>query len=148
MFTVERAESGVVERVVVKPRQPLAARNILPDPFLESLFDPLLLLARGFRGLGIDNGFFVGVEVVHRGCPEIQRVFNQFEPAVAVRAPIGRVPSRCTRLPISVYVPGAERVDVADFDTGREVEQCLGKLLHVVMGNPRRAKTDINIRRR
>ena len=39
-------------------------------------------------------------------------------------------------------------MDVADFDAGREVEQCLGKLLHVVRGHPRSAETDINFCRR
>ena len=116
MLAVECAKAGVIERVVVKPHQPLAARIILPDPFLESFLDPLLLLARRFCGLGIDNRLLVGVEVVHRGCLEIERVFNQFEPAVAVRAPIGRVCGRRSRFPISVYVPVPERVDVADFD--------------------------------
>ena len=43
-------------------------------------------------------------------------------------------------------MPRAECVDVADFHTGRNVEQSVREVLHVPWRQPRRAKTNVNFR--
>ena len=45
-------------------------------------------------------------------------------------------------------MPRAERVDVADFHTGRNVEQSVREVLHVTWRQPGRAKTNVNFRGR
>jgi len=91
MVAVERADARVVESVVVKTAEPLTPRVIRPDPFLEPLFDSLLFLAGSLSGLRVDDGLFVLVQVIDRGCLEVERVFDEFEGGVAVRTPIGCV---------------------------------------------------------
>ncbi len=45
-------------------------------------------------------------------------------------------------------MPRAERVDVADLDTGRNVEQLIRELLHVFRWQPGCAEPHVNFRRR
>src|SRR5436853_499792 len=59
MIAIERAKPGMVERVVVKPTEPFASRVVRPNPFFESFFDALLLLACGLGCLRVDDGFFI-----------------------------------------------------------------------------------------
>ena len=122
MVAVERADARVIERVVVEPAKPFPPRIIRPDPFFESFLDALLFFARGLGGLRVDDGLFIH-RVIDRGRFEIERVFNQFERRVTVGAPIRRVRGCAFRLPIRADMPRAERVDVANLDTGRNVEQ-------------------------
>jgi hypothetical protein len=43
-------------------------------------------------------------------------------------------------------MPRAERVDVADLDAGRDIEQLVNELLHVIRRQPRRAeRTSISV---
>jgi hypothetical protein len=117
VIAVEGAQPGVVERVVVETAKPFAPRIVRPNPFLELFLDAFLLLAGGLGRLRIDDGLFVR-HVIHGGRFEIERVLNQFQTGVAVCAPIRRVGGRAACLPIRVNMPGAERVDVPDFDAG------------------------------
>ena len=100
MVAVERADARVIERVVVEAAKPFPPRIIRPDPFLEPFLDALLFFARGLGGLRVDDGLLVH-RVINRGRFEIERVLNQFERRVTVRAPIGRVGGRAFRLPIA-----------------------------------------------
>ena len=140
--------AGVIECVVVETAKPFAARIIRPNPFLEPFLDAFLFLAGGFCRLRVDDGLLLFIEIIDRGCFEIEGVFNQFEAGVTVSAPIGRVGGRAFRLPIRVDMPGSERVDVADFHAGRNVEQYIREVLHVPWRQPRRAKTNVNFRGR
>ena len=45
-------------------------------------------------------------------------------------------------------MPRAERVDVANLDTGRNVEQRIRELLHVFRWQPGSAEPHVNFRRR
>ena len=147
VIAVERANARVIERVVVKAAKPFPPSIIRPNPFLEPFLDALLLFPRGLGGLRVDDGFFVH-RVIDGGRFEIERVLDQFEAGVAVGAPIRRVGGCAACLPIGVDVPGAERVDVPNFDAGRNVEQFVDELLHVFRRQPGSAEPHVNFRRR
>ena len=57
VFTIERAQSRVIERVIVKPHEPLAPLVIRPNPFFESFLDALLFFAAASVAVGLTTGF-------------------------------------------------------------------------------------------
>ena len=59
VIAVERADARVIERVVVEAAKPFPPRIIRPNPFLEPFLDALLLFARGFGRLRVDDGLLV-----------------------------------------------------------------------------------------
>ena len=118
MIAIEGARSNVVEAVVVQPREPLAALVIRPNPGFEPLLDFLLLVTSAFGRLRVDDRLLVAVEVVNRGCLEIQSVLNQIEGRGAVRAPIRGIGYGPFCLPISGDKPRSQHRRMVYVDTG------------------------------
>ena len=75
VFAVERANSRMIDGVVVEAAEAFPTFVIRPDPFRKPLFDALLLLAGGLGGRGVDHRFFVRI-TINRRCSEIQRFLN------------------------------------------------------------------------
>ena len=121
VVSVERANASVVERVIVKPAKSFPTRVIQPYPFLEPFLDPFLLLPGSLSRLCIHNRFLLIIEIKDRGCFEIEGIFNEFEAGISVRAPIGRIGGGALCLPVSINVPGSERVNVSNFHAGRYI---------------------------
>ena len=61
VFAVKRADTRMIERVIVKAHEPFPPFIIRPDPFLEPFLDTLLFFPRGFGGLRVDDGLLVHI---------------------------------------------------------------------------------------
>ena len=99
VFTVERADPRMIERVIVKTHEPFPPSVIRPDPFFEPFLDALLFFTGGLCGLRIHHGFLVHIIIDGRRF-EIEGFLDEFEGGETVRAPIRRVGGRPFRLPI------------------------------------------------
>ena len=82
VVAVESAQPDGIEFLVVFLDEPFPSFVILPNPFLEAVFDFLLLFPRRLGGVRVDDlfvRFAVANLVVNGRRPQIQRIFNQFQ---------------------------------------------------------------------
>src|SRR5438067_1011864 len=77
MRAVEFPKADIVKPKVVVVRQSVGAGRLLPNPVAESIFQLLLLFARGDRFRLIHGSISVGILVVRSWCSTVQRLFGQ-----------------------------------------------------------------------
>jgi hypothetical protein len=111
VIAVERAQPGVVERVVVETAKPFAPRIVRPNPFLELFLDAFLLLAGGLGCLRLlrllklqqradvirlrrvnDDDALALIEFAARALPMLQRSKRKQPRVGATRLPWGNAP--------------------------------------------------------
>ena len=121
MVPVERANTGVIECLIVKTAKAFAARIIQPNPLLEPFLDTFLFLAGRFCRLSIYDRLLLLIEIIDCGCFEVESIFNEVETGITVGAPIGGVGGGGLCFPIGVDVPSSQRVNMSNFHSGRNV---------------------------
>ena len=93
MRPVEMPRDEVVEAVVVNPRQPVGAFDVLPDPGLERRLDFRELVLGGFGVGGVEDAFLdpvlleLVVDLRQRG---VEGVHQELAGMATGRAPVGR----------------------------------------------------------
>ena len=92
MSAAECPQANAVKFLVVFVKQSFPPFILLPNPFLKTLFDFLLLVAGRFCRGRIENVPVLScVVVVNRGSAEIKRVLQQIEGAAPVGSPFCRI---------------------------------------------------------
>ena len=143
MRAIEISKPDIVEAKIVVVGQALSPAGIFPDPLPETIFQLLLLFARG-DCLGLIYGA-VSFRVLIIGCrrPSVQRLFNQVGCTKAGRT-VGRgVAYGVLGGIVQLQRPGCDGLRIADFHGCRRYVQQLGNKSRMsergIHDEPRRA---------
>jgi hypothetical protein len=137
MRAVERAQTQIVEAVVIVARQPRGAVGIFPDPFAEPVLDLLLLLAGGDCLLLIDDARSVFAFVISGGRASVQSGLDELggpEPRGAVRRRVADIPARRG---LHFQRPGRNRLGMPDaHGIRRGLQQLCDEIADIGCRNP------------
>lgn len=108
VVAIERANPGVIKRIVVQPAEAFPTDVVPKKPFLESVLYALLLFPGRLGGLSVHSGFLVCIVVIDRGRLKIEGIFDQLDGGTPVGPPVGGVRGRKAHSPVSIQEPGAK----------------------------------------